>query len=74
MRVIMDGLEKLKKLLPHWMEHNDEHAKTYKDWAERMSSLGKEELSEVLKAIYHESHKLRKLFEEALRVVDASGV
>jgi hypothetical protein len=43
MRLIMDDLEKLKKLLPHWTEHNDEHAKTYKDWAERMSSSGKEE-------------------------------
>jgi hypothetical protein len=71
MRMIMDDLEKLKKLLPHWMEHNDEHARTYKDWAERMSSLDKEELSEALKAIHHECHKLRKLFEEALRVVNA---
>ncbi len=66
----MDDLEKLKKLLPHWMKHNDEHAKTHKDWAEKMSSLGKKELSEALKAIHQESQKLRELFEEALRVVD----
>ena len=66
----MDDLDKLKILLPHWMEHNDEHAKTYKDWAEKMSSLGKEELSEALEAIHQESRKLRGLFEEVLRVVD----
>ena len=66
----MDELEKLKILLPHWMEHNDKHAKTYKDWAAKMSSLGKEELSEALEAIYQESRKLRGLFQEALRVVD----
>ena len=66
----MDELEKLKILLPHWMEHHDEHAKTYKDWAEKMSSLGKKELSEALEAIYRESQKLRRLFQEALRVVD----
>jgi hypothetical protein len=71
MRLIMDDLEKLKKLLPHWMEHNDEHAKIYRGWAERMSSLGKEELSEALKAIHYESQKLQKLFEEGLRVVNA---
>jgi hypothetical protein len=70
MRFIMVDLEKLKKLLPHWMKHNDEHTKTHKDWAEKMSSLGKEELSEALKAIQQESQKLRELFEEALRVVD----
>ncbi len=65
----MDDLEKLKRLLPHWMKHNDEHAKTYKDWAEKMTSLGKEELAEVLEVIHQESQKLRGLFEEALRVV-----
>jgi hypothetical protein len=52
------------------MEHHDEHAKTYKDWAEKMSSLGKKELSEALEAIYRESQKLGRLFQEALRVVD----
>ena len=66
----MDDLEKLRKLLPHWMEHNDEHAKTYKDWAEKMSSLGKKELSEVLEVIHQESQILRGLFQEAQRVAE----
>jgi hypothetical protein len=70
MRPIMDDFEKLKKLLPHWMEHNDEHAKTYEAWAWKTSFLGKKELSEALRAIHRESQKLRTLFEEALRVVD----
>ena len=39
----MNDLEKLKKLLPHWMEHNDEHTKTYEAWALKMSFLGKKE-------------------------------
>ncbi len=66
----MDELEKLRKLLPHWMEHNDERAKTYEAWALKMSFLGKKELSEALKAIHQESQKLRKLFEQALRLID----
>jgi hypothetical protein len=66
----MDELEKLKILLPHWMEHNDEHAKTYKFWAEKMSSLGKKELSEVLGVIHQEIQKLRGRLQEALRVID----
>ncbi len=65
----MDDLEKLKMLLPHWMEHNDEHAKTYEAWALKMSFLGKNELSEALKAIHQESQKLRKLFDQALRLI-----
>ncbi|NWF94207.1 MAG: hypothetical protein HXY46_15005 [Syntrophaceae bacterium] len=67
----MDELEKLKKLVPHWMEHNDEHAETYKKWAEKASSLGKEELSGILMRLHQESRKLRRLFEEAMRTIDA---
>ncbi len=66
----MDEVQKLKILLPHWMEHNDEHAKTYKDWAQKMSFLGKKELSEALEAIHQESQRLGGLFQEALRIVD----
>ncbi len=66
----MDEIQKLKILLPHWMEHNDEHAKTYKEWAERMSCLGKKEFAEALEAIHRESQKLRRAFEDALRVID----
>ena len=29
------GLEKLRVLLPHWIEHNTEHAAEFRQWAER---------------------------------------
>jgi hypothetical protein len=63
----MDELEKLKTLIPHWMEHNDEHAETYKNWAEKMSSSEKSELSEILMRLHQETRTLRELFEEAMR-------
>jgi hypothetical protein len=69
-RGLMDEVEKLKKLIPHWMEHNDEHAETYKDWAEKMSSLEKKELSEILIRLHQESRKLKALFKEAMRMID----
>jgi hypothetical protein len=28
-------LEKLRVLLPHWIEHNAEHAAEFRQWAER---------------------------------------
>ena len=31
----MDDLEKLRVLLPHWVEHNGEHAGEFRTWAER---------------------------------------
>jgi hypothetical protein len=65
----MEDLEKLKRLIPHWMEHNDEHAETYKNWAEKASSVDMKELSMILIKLHQESKKLRELFEEAMRIV-----
>ncbi len=31
----MKDLEKLRVLLPHWIEHNSEHAGEFRDWAGR---------------------------------------
>jgi len=31
----MKELEKLRVLLPHWIEHNDEHAAQFREWAPR---------------------------------------
>lgn len=66
----MDEIEKLKKLIPHWMEHNDEHAESYKGWAEKASSSGMKELSEILLRLHRESKKLGELFQEAIRILN----
>jgi len=69
MEVNMNELEKLKVLLHHWMEHNTEHADSYRAWAEKASSLGNEELSKILIRLYEETRKLNELFEEAQRKI-----
>jgi transposase len=65
----MDDLDKLAKLLRHWMEHNDAHAETYREWAHRASMLGRDDLSEVLKRLHDETRRMRGLFEEAFERV-----
>ncbi len=65
----MNDLEKLAKLLPHWMEHNDEHAENYRGWARRASALGRNDLSEVLQRLHDGTIRMRSLFEEALEKV-----
>ena len=32
--------EKLRVLLPHWMEHNEEHAAEFRAWADRAGKAG----------------------------------
>lgn len=33
--VVMTDLDKLRALLPHWIEHNAEHAAEFQQWADR---------------------------------------
>lgn len=36
----MDELEKLRVLLPHWIEHNQEHAVEFREWAGQAGEAG----------------------------------
>lgn len=65
----MNELDKLKHLLHHWKEHNDEHAETYRQWAEKAAASGNEELSAVLSNITDETRKISSLFQEAERLI-----
>jgi len=38
----MIDLQKLRVLLPHWIEHNAEHAAEFREWAERVRVAGQE--------------------------------
>ena len=38
----MTELEKLGVLLPHWVEHNAEHAAEFRNWAAKARDAGRE--------------------------------
>ena len=40
-----NDLTKLRVLLPHWIEHNAEHAESFYSWAERARAAGAEHLA-----------------------------
>lgn len=61
----MDDLSRLRTLLGHWREHNDEHAETYLAWSERIAP-GDQALSQTLRRLSEETKKLSLLFDEAL--------
>jgi hypothetical protein len=37
----MNDNEKLRVLIPHWIDHNHEHAKEYLKWAEKVGDVSK---------------------------------
>lgn len=38
--------EKLRMLLPHWIEHNAEHAAEFRQWAEKARQAAREDVAE----------------------------
>ena len=39
---------KLRALLPHWIEHNAEHAAEFRNWAEKARAASLEEVAEEI--------------------------
>jgi hypothetical protein len=65
----LNDREKLKSLLHHWREHNQEHSGVYSEWARKASALGNEDLSLILTTISRETQKLDELFKRAIAAV-----
>ncbi len=64
----MDEITKLHHLLEHWAEHNTEHARTYQEWSKKAESLGRPELSALLKMIADETTSMDAHFRKALEL------
>ena len=48
----MEEKEKLTVLLKHWIEHNDEHASEFREWAAKAKNQGEADAGEdILKAV-----------------------
>jgi len=47
-------LAKLRILLPHWIEHNEEHAERFREWAGKAREMGLEEVAQrIEEAVKH---------------------
>jgi len=53
----MNDLEKLQVLIPHWIEHNNEHADEFRRWAEKAGDATPE-LHAAADAIAKANHSL----------------
>jgi hypothetical protein len=49
-----EEMDKLHRLLIHWVEHNQSHEQQYSDWARRAKDLGHHEVGDpILEAVDH---------------------
>ena len=44
----MNDQEKLRVLLPHWIEHNEGHGKEFTKWANLLHGAGESDLADLL--------------------------
>jgi hypothetical protein len=61
----MDDLQKLKHLIGHWKEHNEEHAQTYLEWSKKADAAGRGELAAILRELAEGTQEMGRLFEKA---------
>lgn len=61
----MDDRKKLKHLLEHWMLHNEEHVRSYREWAEKADAAGEREVAEILRKVSDETARAQELFKKA---------
>jgi hypothetical protein len=65
-----DDLAKLRILLPHWIEHNDEHATSFREWAERARDLGQEETARRIEEAVEQMATCNQAFTAALEALE----
>ena len=61
-------MEKLQILIKHWIEHNEEHAGEFKEWAERAKSFGNtavhDDILNAIEKLRDADEHLRKALEK----------
>jgi hypothetical protein len=62
----MNELDKLRALLPHWIEHNQEHAADYVRWAEVADSAGRDKAAGRIRAAIELVAQANDALQEAL--------
>jgi hypothetical protein len=59
--------EKLAKLFEHWIKHNEDHAKTYKEWAKKAAAEDRATVASLLDEAADMTLQISKKFEAAAK-------
>lgn len=62
----MDDLDKLRVMLPHWIEHNSGHGGEFLQWAGIMEAAGKPDIAELLKRAAASLRNAEAALEDAM--------
>jgi hypothetical protein len=61
--------EKMVKLLEHWIKHNNDHAQTYRDWAQKAKEKNKGKAALLLEDAAEMTLSISKKFKSAIKLL-----
>ncbi len=61
--------EKMIKLLEHWIKHNEDHADSYRDWAQKAQANGMPDVGALLGEVAEMTADITGKFEETLAAI-----
>jgi cobalt/nickel transport system ATP-binding protein len=70
----LDDLRKLLVMLDHWVEHDDSHVDTYREWAEKASRTGEEEIAKEIHLAISDSDSVKNHLKRARAILAAKLV
>jgi len=69
-KVVPDDLTKLRILLPHWIEHNQDHAASLQHWIVRAQELGQEEAARRIQQAVERMAACNRALTAALKALE----
>ena len=64
----INDLDKLRMMLPHWIEHNSGHGREYAQWSRLLAESGRNGIAELLKKAEASISEADTALKEALRL------
>lgn len=63
----MDEKEKLRVLLSHWIEHNQEHSEEFRQWAQKATDSGENKVGDDILAAVEKLEEASEFLNGALQ-------
>ena len=63
------AIERLKKMVEHWVSHNRDHARSFNEWAQRATEMGQQEVAALLEQVAEQSLAQNQALEKALELL-----
>ncbi|OGW37248.1 MAG: hypothetical protein A2010_09560 [Nitrospirae bacterium GWD2_57_9] len=69
-----EDLKKLQVMLEHWIDHSDSHAENYREWADKASQAGEQEIAREIHLAIADSDSVKSHLKRAKAILAAKLV